>query len=249
MRNPRSTRTTAIVVAVALAAATATVVLWWVVGCGPAPPAPPAPVATSLPTETPAPPSATPLPTETPVLPTETPPDESHGDVLLIFGSRFISSIYKSILARLEAAGYTVVVASRGLGSLQAKDSDLRVKPDLLLKEVRVQDYAAIIFTCDNDVALGNGRPETDRIAQEAVKQGKVLAAICNAPRLLGYAGVLQGRKATGEHSSTCKLLETKFGAKCTGAAVQQDGLIITGKDRWAVGPFVDAILKTLREQ
>lgn len=217
-------------------------------GCGSNGPTAGMPVATSNPTEPPRLPTEAPLATRTPVS-TKPPQEEVGGTVLLVFGNRFVSSVYEGVRLALEAGGYDVVVASRGLGSLQAKDKDLRVRPDLILGKVRVEEYRAIVFTCDNDMALGNGRPETDRIAREAVKQGKVLAAICNAPMLLGYAGVLEGRKATGDPSSTCTLLESRFGATCTSAVVEQDGLIITGRDRWATDLFVQAILDALRDQ
>lgn len=50
-------------------------------------------------------------------------------------------------------------------------------------------------FNCfiHNSVAL--------RIAQDSVKLGKVLGAICIAPRILAEAGVLKGKKATVWHS------------------------------------------------
>jgi len=171
------------------------------------------------------------------------------GMVVLIFGNRFINELYTTIRQTLEKAGYQVQVASSTLDPLQPKESGAKpVQPDLLLKDVQVDGYDAVVFTCDNYLAFGGGRPETDRIAKQAVEQERVLAAICNAPLELGFAGVLQGRIVTGEPSQTCRRLVSEFGADCTGSPVEQDGLIITARDRFASLEFVETIIEILSE-
>jgi uncharacterized protein (DUF885 family)/putative intracellular protease/amidase len=176
-------------------------------------------------------------------------PGQSTGRVVVIFGDRFIPEIYDIVPPALAEAGYEVVVASNTLSAIHAKDADIEVEPDMLLKDVQVQDYDAIIFNCDNDISFGGGRPETDRIAQEAVAQEKVLAAICAAPMVLGYAGVVEGINVTGEPSNTCRALERTYGATCTNKDVEQHGLIITAKSRWSSSGFAQAIVQTLQEQ
>jgi Tol biopolymer transport system component/putative intracellular protease/amidase len=167
--------------------------------------------------------------------------------VVLIFGNRFINELYTTVRQTLEGAGYQVQVASTTLDPLQPKESGGKpVQPDLLLKNVQVDGYEAVVFTCDNDLALGGGRPETDRIAQQALEQEIVLAAICNAPLELGFAGVLQGRTVTGEPSQTCRRLESEFGADCTGVPVERDGLIITARDRFSSQEFAKTIIEVL---
>jgi protease I len=208
------------------------------------------PTGTPSPSDTPVPPTKTPVPpTKTPIPPTATATPAPTNTVLLIFGNRFIYDIYSIVRPALEEAGYDVVVASRRQSPIRAKTTDKEVMPDLLLEDVQVTDYDAIVFTCDNDIGFGGGRPETDRIAQEAVEQDKVLAAICNAPMVLGYAGVVEGVAVTGEPSKTCKLLEALYGATCTNATVERDGLIITARDRYASRSFVQTILEVLQEQ
>jgi Tol biopolymer transport system component/L-ascorbate metabolism protein UlaG (beta-lactamase superfamily)/putative intracellular protease/amidase len=197
-------------------------------------------------------PTATPLitllsPTATPVLPTAT-PAPSAGTVVLIFGNRFTLELYSTLRATLETAGYQVHVASTELYPILPKENGEPVRPDLSLENLRVDEYDAILFTCDNDLAFGGGRPETDRIAQEAVAHNKVLGAICNAPLELGFAGVLEGKTATGEPSQTCRRLESEFGATCTSAPVERDGLIITARDRNASRAFAETIIEVLQE-
>jgi len=222
--------------------ATVTIALALLAGCRQAAPTvPPAATPVRVTVVVTSAPTATPAPTDA--------PEPGAGTVVLIFGNRFIHDLYATVRSTLEEAGYSVHVASTTLNPLQPKEVGEPVQPDLLLKDLRVEDYDAIIFTCDNSVAFGSGRPETDRIAQEAVAQGKVVGAICNAPLELGYAGVLEGRTATGEPYQTCSRLEQEFGATCTGAAVEQDGLIITARDRYASRAFARAIIEALQEQ
>ena len=195
------------------------------------------PLATERPTPTPTATSAPPTPT----------PEPAIGTILLVFGDRFIELIYTTIRPELEDAGYDIVVASRTLEPLNAKDSDLDVEPDLLLEDVQVENYSAVAFLCDNDLTFGSAREETDRIAQQAVAQGVVLAAICSGPRILAYAEVVDGLTVTGEPSQTCGMLR-QAGATCTARPVERDGLIVTARDRYASQSFVREILAAIEE-
>ena len=88
-----------------------------------------------------------------------------------------------------------------------------------------------------------------EKSPQQAVEQEKVLAAICNAPLELGFAGILEGRTVTGEPSQTCRRLVSEFGADCTGDPVERDGLIITTRDRFASLDFAETIIEILDEK
>lgn len=63
---------------------------------------------------------------------------------------------------------------------------------------------------------------------------GKPVAAICAAPLVLGHLGLLVGRKATCYPGVEPELT----GATCTGAMVEVDGNIITGKGPTAAFEF-----------
>ena len=173
---------------------------------------------------------------------------ERTNTVLIVFGNRFMPDIYRGLSSAFERAGYDIVIASDTLSPLRAYQAELEVEADILLEDVRVEDYDAIIFSCDMDIADGTARPETNRLAQEAVAQGKVLAAICKAPMLLGFAGVVDGVKVTGVPDTTCRILAEHFGAICTQTLVQRDGLIITGRDRGATASLARTVLQALRE-
>ena len=88
---------------------------------------------------------------------------------------------------------------------------------------------------CDADaLVLPGGGVGTDNLsAHEPLRallvkahgDGKLVAAICAAPMVLGRIGILEGRKATCYPGCEGDL----FGAEYTAAAVEEDSNIITG--------------------
>jgi 4-methyl-5(b-hydroxyethyl)-thiazole monophosphate biosynthesis len=84
-------------------------------------------------------------------------------------------------------------------------------------------------------IILPGGQPGSDNLNRhEGLKkqikifheQGKMIAAICAAPLVLGSTGILKGKKATCFPGTEPRLI----GATCTGNAIEVDGNIITGK-------------------
>jgi len=85
-----------------------------------------------------------------------------------------------------------------------------------------------------------------DPLKQQLLKQneqGKIVAAICAAPIVLGSLGILKGKKATCYPSFEPQLT----GATVTGKAVEIDGNIITGKGPGLVFDFALTLVKELR--
>lgn len=74
-------------------------------------------------------------------------------------------------------------------------------------------------------------------------KKGKIVAAICAAPMVLGGLGLLKGRRATCYPGFEPKLI----GATATGEAVEVDGHVITGKGPGLVFNFGLALLSVLK--
>ena len=77
---------------------------------------------------------------------------------------------------------------------------------------------------------------------QRQVKEGKPVAAICAAPMVLGKLGILQGKHATCYPGFEGFLA----GATYTGASVERDGLIITGKGPGVSQQFAFAVVDLL---
>jgi len=143
----------------------------------------------------------------------------------------------------LEKRGVKVTVASTSLNVAKGM-LGARVKPDILVKEIKVDDYDAIIFVGGSGASQYWNDPLAHNIAKEAVKKNKILCAICIAPVTLANAGVLSGKKATVWPSEKGKL-EAK-GASYTGNPVQVEGKIITAEGPQAAEEFGRSIVEAL---
>lgn len=143
----------------------------------------------------------------------------------------------------LERDGAKITVASSSLdtstGMLGA-----RVRPEILIEKVKVTDYDAIVFVGGVGATEYINNPVAHSIAKEAVRENKVLAAICIAPAILANADVLKNKKATVWKSET-RTLQSR-GAKYTGSDVEVDGRIITANGPSAAKKFGEKIVEAL---
>jgi len=151
-----------------------------------------------------------------------------------------------------ESHGFGVVIASTKKGECHSMFGK-HIESNLSMKEVDVNDYAAICFVGGGGTPLVRSEKESTKIATEGVGAGKVMGAICWAPTILAKAGVLNGKKATVWHghdpeygTTTDEVLE-KFGA-----AVGSEGLVIDGRIVTADGPanakgFAEAVVNLLK--
>jgi protease I len=173
------------------------------------------------------------------------PPIQATGKKVLIVipQSDFQDKEFTTVHDTLTTAGCQVVVATRDHAAAIGV-SGTSVTPDALLGEVKVTDYKAVVFIggpgAENLYNLESAR----NVAVEAVKENRVLGAICLAPVILARAGVLEGRRATVYYSASREL--TKNGAEYTGAGVEVDGRIITGNGPEASSEFAQAVLSAL---
>ncbi len=143
----------------------------------------------------------------------------------------------------LEDRGVEVRIASTTLQNVTGM-LGATVKPDILLSDVKVQDYDAITFVGGSGASQYWNDPLAHSIAQASVERGKILCAICIAPVTLANAGVLSGKRAT-VFSSEKNKLEAK-GVIYTGKPVQVEGKIITGEGPQAAEQFGEAIIRAL---
>ena len=163
--------------------------------------------------------------------------------VLIIASENFRDEEFFETKSALEKAAVKTTIASTKTGTIKGMLGGKAVA-EMLVKNIDLNDYDAVIFVggsgareyFDNKIALD--------IARQAKDKKKILAAICIAPTVLANAGVLKGVKVTSFMSERAKLTES--GAKFTGSAVEQDGLIITGSGPEAAAKFGKTVAEAL---
>lgn len=143
----------------------------------------------------------------------------------------------------LEKSRIEVTTASSRVGVAKGK-LGLSAKVDLPLKEVNVPDYDTIIFVGGPGSYDYFDDPLAQGIAKDAVKEQKILAAICAAPSILANAGLLKGVKATC-FSGEADNLKNK-GAHYSPSGLEVDGKIITADGPAHAKQFGEKIVKAL---
>ena len=167
--------------------------------------------------------------------------------VLMIIAHRdFRDEEFQEPKEVLEKNGFQVEVASSS--TTQAIGMfGLEYKPDLLLSEVKVEDYCIIAFIGGAGSREYWEDKKAHEITRQSVTSGKVLGAICIAPVILANAGILNGKRATVFQSVANQL--TSKGAQYTGKAVERDGLIITASGPSAAKDFGSTLIEALSGQ
>src|SRR3989338_4719871 len=84
----------------------------------------------------------------------------------------------------LEAAGFSITLASVKRGECRGKFGSTE-QAVIALKDVNVSDYDRIAYIGGPGAGALKDDPDALRIAQETVKTGKPLGAICIAPTIL----------------------------------------------------------------
>ena len=147
----------------------------------------------------------------------------------------------------LEDAGIEVVTASKETGICKGAFG-AETEATIAVADINVSDYDAIIFIGGAGAVGFQQDVQAHLTAQEAINRGKILGAICIAPTILAYAGVLEGKKVTvwNEDGKQAEIL-TKNGAEFVDQAVVVDGKIITGNGPPAAEEFGKKILEMLK--
>ncbi|WP_293715731.1 DJ-1 family glyoxalase III [uncultured Parabacteroides sp.] len=91
---------------------------------------------------------------------------------------------------------------------------------------------------------LNDSEPVKEALLQQ-YREGKIVAAICAAPMVLGGLGLLKGRNATCYPGFEPKLI----GANVTGEAVEVSDNVITGKGPGLVINFGLALVAAIKSQ
>jgi len=145
--------------------------------------------------------------------------------------------------AALEAAGVQTVVASSKVGICRGKLGAL-AETTVLVDNLKADDFDAIVFIGGIGAKEYYDSPAALNLAKDADAKGKVVAAICIAPRILANAGLLESVKATCYESETEAL--KKLGADFQPNDVVRDGKIVTANGPHAATNFGKTIAQAL---
>lgn len=144
----------------------------------------------------------------------------------------------------LEKNGIEVKVASTTLRQIRGM-LGAQVKPDILVSNIKVVDFDAVIFVGGAGASQYWDDPQAHRLASEALIGNRIVAAICIAPVTLAKAGILKGKRATVWSSEASQL--KAGGANYTGRSVEKDGNIITAAGPFAAREFGEELATALK--
>lgn len=164
-----------------------------------------------------------------------------------IAADRFMDEEYTTPKKILADAGIECVTASTRKGTCYGMHGEI-VESDLTFDEVNPADYNGLVIAggigCQDEL----WRNETlIDIANKLGAAGKVTAAICLAPVILGEAGLLAGKKATTFDTPASKRILTLDKAEVVSDGVVVDGTVITAKMPTDARAFGEAILAALK--
>jgi protease I len=185
-----------------------------------------------------------------PKIETKMPEVKGKKAVMIIAFREFRDAEYFVPKEILERAGIEVKTASNKMGlAIGADGGDTKV--DLLVSQINVADFDAIIFVGGPGCLDALDNEDSYRVARDTVSQGKILASICISPVILAKAGVLEGKRATcwtDPLGSQAKILKEK-GAIFEKKSVVVDGKIITANGPGAAEEFGEKIVEALTKE
>lgn len=164
--------------------------------------------------------------------------------VMVIAEDRFRDEELAQPKEILEDSGIEVKVASTSLKEAKGV-LGARVKPDILVRDINLKDFAAIIFIGGGGASQYWDDPLAHQLIRDAINDNKIVAAICIAPVTLAKAGILEGKRATVFSQGADELKAA--GANYTGHPVEKDGNIITASGPAAAREFAQELVKAIK--
>ena len=165
--------------------------------------------------------------------------------VLVLMADGFAETELSVPVDVLRRGGSEVVLCSTG-GTLEVEGAHgMLFLADSTLDEVSADDFDAVFLPGGGP---GTERLESDERVLEIVRKfagaGRLVAAICAAPRVLKRAGILEGRKITSFPADQAKLDDGSLTYLRDRVVV--DGNLVTSRGAGCAGEFGLALLEAL---
>ena len=146
----------------------------------------------------------------------------------------------------LRRAGLEIVTISMNKTDSVTGSHNITFQTDAIFEQVNLDEFDAIILPggMPGTVKLGEHAGVTKAV-QAFASAGKLVAAICAAPSVLGAAGIVQGKRAVCHPGFEDKLT----GAQVSFEPVMTDGNIITSRGMGTAIEFALAIVQYLKDE
>jgi len=164
--------------------------------------------------------------------------------ILMVIASKnFRDEEYQHPREIFEREGMKVLVASTTTNEVTGM-LGLKVTPNILLNDVIVDDYDAIVFVGGSGATEYWDNAKAHEILIDAYNKKRVISAICIAPMIIVKAGLLKGKNATVYSSEIDNM--KKFGVNYTCKSVEADGLIVTANGPSSAKEFGEKIIEII---
>ncbi|MGC9445111.1 MAG: DJ-1 family glyoxalase III [Candidatus Methanospirareceae archaeon] len=161
---------------------------------------------------------------------------------LLFLATGFEEIESMCVVDTLRRAGVTVVLAGLHKGPIVGSRG-VQMIPDSLLDDLSVEDFDAVILPGGSPGYINLGKDERVlEMVLKAYESGKLVAAICGAPSILGRLGVVRGRRATIFPGKEADLI----GAKPVSDPVVVDGHVVTSRGPGTALEFAITLVELL---
>ena len=165
--------------------------------------------------------------------------------VAILIETNFEDSEFQIPYNALKAAGAEVtVLGSRMNETYTGKQGKASIKPDGTTTESRAADFDAVVIPGGMAPDTMRTNMKTVRFVQDAVEQGKLVAAICHGPQVLIEGDILKGKRATGFRAIRKDMQNA--GADYVDEPLVVDGQLITSRRPSDIPIFTAAILNRL---
>ncbi|MDF5739121.1 MULTISPECIES: DJ-1/PfpI/YhbO family deglycase/protease [unclassified Nostoc] len=145
----------------------------------------------------------------------------------------------------LKQAGIEVVVlGSRVNENYKGKQGKLSIQADGTTTEAIASEFDAVVIPGGMAPDKMRRNPNTVRFVQEAIQQGKLVAAVCHGPQVLIEGDLLKGKQVTGFSAIAKDIINA--GANYLDEPVVVDGNLITSREPGDLPIFTTAILSRL---
>ncbi|MBU0580783.1 MAG: DJ-1/PfpI family protein [Candidatus Margulisbacteria bacterium] len=143
-----------------------------------------------------------------------------------------------------EKNNIEVVTCSDKPGPLTGKLGKVTANVDILLKDVKIEDYDAIAIAGGQDYFWNN--PKILEMLKTMDQAKKPIGAICISGCIPAQADIMKGRKCTVFETPASVEEIKKHGAIYTGEQCTVDGNVVTAEGPTAAKNFAEEIVKQL---